>query len=255
MIISESIFNTHILTFDIDWAPDWCISDIAKILIEKEIKSTWFVTHDSPAIRHLSEYPDLFELGIHPNFQNGSTQGNSPKEVMEYLLNIIPDASSVRTHGLVQSSHLLKMMAEEFNIKDDVSIFLPYTPNIQPHNCYISNDKYITRIPFFWEDDSAFLSLHNKFNFQESKYHTTGLKIYNFHPIHIYLNSNGYAMYEKCKSEYPCITDVPIKTVASFINQKRGVKNIFNDLLNYMTKENAKGYFISEISNQYNSIK
>ena len=36
-----------ILTFDIDWAPDFIIKDIAEVLIKKNIPSVWFVTHES----------------------------------------------------------------------------------------------------------------------------------------------------------------------------------------------------------------
>lgn len=147
-----------ILTFDVDWAPDWCIQQITEILIENKIKTTWFVTHDSPAIEELRDHSNLFELGIHPNFQDGSTQGNNPREIMEYLLNIAPNARSVRTHGLLQSSNLIKMMTEEFDIEYDVSLFLPYTSDIRPHILHTSKKSSIVRIPFFWEDDFEMLS-------------------------------------------------------------------------------------------------
>ena len=62
------------LTFDIDWAPDWAIDLTAGILREREVRATWFVTHESPAVDRLREDSELFELGIHPNFLPGSTQ-------------------------------------------------------------------------------------------------------------------------------------------------------------------------------------
>ena len=37
------------LTFDIDWASDEIIKEITEVLINNEIKSTWFVTHKSSA--------------------------------------------------------------------------------------------------------------------------------------------------------------------------------------------------------------
>lgn len=45
--------NMPVLTFDLDWAPDWIIEEVVSILIDNCVKSTWFVTHASPAIDKL----------------------------------------------------------------------------------------------------------------------------------------------------------------------------------------------------------
>jgi hypothetical protein len=66
-----------LLTLDIDWAPDAAIDFVAEILVSRGVKATWFVTHDSPGVRRLRARPDLFELGIHPNFLPGSSHGRS----------------------------------------------------------------------------------------------------------------------------------------------------------------------------------
>ena len=63
----KQLHRVAALTFDIDWAPDWMIEEVASILIEHNVKTTWFVTHASPAIDKLRQMPELFELGIHPN--------------------------------------------------------------------------------------------------------------------------------------------------------------------------------------------
>ena len=97
----------YILTFDIDWAPDWMIEQIAQVLIEKSVKSTWFVTHQSKAIEKLRQYDDLFELGIHPNLLNGSTHGKTEDDVLTHLKQIVPEAVSMRTHGLYQTTNFL----------------------------------------------------------------------------------------------------------------------------------------------------
>ena len=96
----DAKFNDILITIDTDWVPDFAIEKTADILIENQVKTTWFLTHNSKAIRRLFEYSDLFELGIHPNFMSDSTQGDSYEEIMKYLLCIVPDAKSIRTHGL-----------------------------------------------------------------------------------------------------------------------------------------------------------
>ena len=39
-----------LLTFDVDWAPDFVIESAAAMLRERELRSTWFVTHEAPAL-------------------------------------------------------------------------------------------------------------------------------------------------------------------------------------------------------------
>jgi peptidoglycan/xylan/chitin deacetylase (PgdA/CDA1 family) len=49
--------NEIALTFDVDFAEDTVIDETVKLLKESNTKSTWFVTHDSPAIQRLKEDP------------------------------------------------------------------------------------------------------------------------------------------------------------------------------------------------------
>lgn len=242
---------THAITFDIDWAPDWCIEQVSQMLIEKEIKATWFITHDSPAIRKLSKYGDLFELGIHPNFQPDSTQGRNPQEVMKNLMRFLPQAVSVRTHGLIQSSHLLKMMREQFGIQFDVSILLYKTPNIVPHTIYTSKNSPIIRIPFFWEDDTEMSVPNPLFSFSEKKYHLPGLKIFNFHIIHLILNSFSLEGYQNCKKLTPQINNLTENMVNPFINHKTGTYTLFNEMIEYMIKKQSNGFTITEIGEKW----
>ena len=111
------------LTFDIDWAPDETIKEISDQLINANIKSTWFVTHKTPVLEILRERDDLFSLGIHPNFMKGSTQGNSEEEILKNLMNIVPEARVIRTHGIFQYGSLLSKIVDVTSIKIDSSIF------------------------------------------------------------------------------------------------------------------------------------
>jgi hypothetical protein len=67
--------NDVVLTIDTDWAPDCTIDFMAEQLIARQVRATWFVTHMSPAIARLKQYPKLFELGIHPNFSPARRMG------------------------------------------------------------------------------------------------------------------------------------------------------------------------------------
>ena len=57
MVLDSTIYA---LTLDIDWAPDWMISDIANQLISEGVRATWFATHTSQAIKEIEGKSDLF---------------------------------------------------------------------------------------------------------------------------------------------------------------------------------------------------
>lgn len=120
------------LTLDVDWAPDFMIDNVAERLVSQGVNATWFVTHESPAIDRLRRHPGLFELGIHPNFSRGSTHGATPEAVLRSCLSLVPDAVSMRTHALIQSSPLLVQVRASTSIRIDVSMFLPHHANLQP---------------------------------------------------------------------------------------------------------------------------
>src|SRR5574343_923298 len=101
--------NPYGIAIDIDWAPDFMIDFMAAELLLHQIKASWYVTHLSPAVERFRR-SDLFELGIHPNFRPGSSHGNSPREVLKTVMDMVPEAISVRTHGLIQSADLYEII-------------------------------------------------------------------------------------------------------------------------------------------------
>ena len=48
-----------IITFDVDWAPDFIIEEIKEVLADNKIKSTWFITNDSPILKELKNQDKL----------------------------------------------------------------------------------------------------------------------------------------------------------------------------------------------------
>lgn len=221
------------ITLDIDWAPDFAIDAVADQLIENNVKATWFVTHSSAAIQRLQQRPDLFELGIHPNFLPGSTHGQTPEEVLRHCLKIVPEAECIRTHGLVQSTQLLSQVMRLTSIKSDVSLFLPYANNLQPVN-YHWEGRTLRRIPYYWEDDFEIGQIDPCFHVRASLVNEAGLQIFNFHPIHIYINSCGAASYESIKRMHPYLQDTIKNEITSCVNHGEGVKDIFDEVVGYL---------------------
>lgn len=170
------------MTIDVDWATEKELSATAETLIKNEVKSTWFLTHDSPQIQKILDV-DLFEFGIHPNFMPDSTQGKTISEVMLYLSQII-DSKIVRMHRLYQYSNLFKELGEDYGMLVDVSIFLPETPNIQPHIFRFPKSSMI-RIPYTWEDNLEKWNGYRNVSTTNNIFSTNGLKVFDFHPVHI----------------------------------------------------------------------
>ncbi|MEO5360103.1 MAG: hypothetical protein H7843_06590 [Nitrospirota bacterium] len=227
--------NRIILTIDIDWAPDFIIEEVATILISHNVKATWFVTHASSAIERLRQYPELFELGIHPNFYPGSIHGTNEDEVMKFVKEIVPDAISMRTHGLYHNANLLIKAHNHYGIEVDLSIFLPYTTNITPHRYRYGNlNKQLLRIPYFWEDDFDFYNPYPLWDINDDRLKTAGLKIINFHPIHIALNSNSCHAYESLKSS-TAVSNCTPDDIGRFRNHGEGTATLFMQIVGAIT--------------------
>jgi hypothetical protein len=178
------------ITLDVDWAPDFAIDLTAAILTEHRVRTTWFVTHASVAIDRLREN-DLFELGIHPNFLPGSTHGADEASVLAHCLALVPEAVSMRTHGLYQSTPLLSRVMHDTPIELDASLFLPGATNVAPIR-YAYGGGSLLRVPYVWEDDVA---MENGEWDVDAVLARPGLTVLDFHPVHVALNSTSMGSY------------------------------------------------------------
>lgn len=222
------------LTFDVDWAPDWVLEAVFKQLEKYNIRSTWFLTHQSEYIDYLKSQTHLVETGIHPNFLPNSSQGNSYDKVFNNLLKWFPGSQIMRSHSLYQSEKLLGIANNKYGIKIDCSLYLRGCSNITSHSIrYVPNGKLLWRVPHFYQDNMDIM--HNTpFHLENINIESEGLKVFNFHPIHIVLNTNKGENYNRFKSELG-IENASIDNIAQFINKGAGVKTLFNELCNYLT--------------------
>ena len=240
--------NAHVLTFDIDWVSDWAIRRVANLLEDAGVKATWFVTHDSPQIRELRKRSRNFEIGIHPNLLPGSSQGKTEEEIFETLLKIVPEAKVVRTHGLVFSNALMKRLTLKYSLDVDSSVLLFESANIEPHiRYYKETRRQFVRIPYFWEDSIEILKQFVTFDFTDPKYHVPGLKVYDFHPIHVVLNTNEIHSYNWVKSNVG-VGKVDEKSIASIRNDHLGAETMLKQVIKYIKETQGKSYTLSEIA-------
>lgn len=193
----ESWSSQWFLTFDIDWACDEILDDTIDLVEAAGVEATWFVTHDTPLLARLRDNP-LFELGIHPNFNflldGDARQGKTAAEVVDRLLDLVPEARSVRSHSMAQSSMLLELFKRK-GLTHDCNQFLPEHSGheLQPWRHW----NGLLRVPYFWEDDVH--CLYGSGTSTAELVKRNGLKVFDFHPIHVFLNTEQMDRYERTR--------------------------------------------------------
>lgn len=216
------------LTFDVDWAPDCAMELLLGKLNTHNIKATFFITHPSDILKDVSA--GGHNIGIHPNFLANSTQGKNTSEVIEYLLKLAPEASCIRTHALVQSTPLLFEIFENYpQLKYDFSIFMYKFKHVNWFEWKFKTLSYM-RINYNWEDDGAFYD--PSMNWAQFTPFADKI-IFDFHPIHVLLNSKDLTPYESLKSKFQNtpLANLKEKDILKFKNPLNGSENYLDAIL------------------------
>lgn len=224
--------QSTLITFDIDWVPDWMVATLADALCAKGIRATWFVTHRSAVLDDLRS-EQSFELGWHPNFLPSSTHGTTPKVVLTHMSELVPGARSMRTHSLYQSEQHLMIAAEEFGIRNDCSVHLPQADRIEPHALRLKADgPLLHRLPHFFQDNMHMFA-GRSWQIDDAWFQRPGLSVYCFHPIHVVMNANSMAAYEHIKTRRQ-LSDLGPDDVGPTDLSQMGAGRLFYDLLDTM---------------------
>lgn len=191
-------------TSDIDWAPEEVIEDFISLFEEYNVKCTLFATHDSKILKTLN--PKLFEIGIHPNFNQilfSKENRNDINDILQNLMLIYPESIGVRNHSLTYNTGLLEIY-RNLGLQYESNTLIPYNINLKPYKCWSG----LTRIPYNWEDDVHFLynksfTLNFLDNYQEEKFY-----ILDYHPIHVYLNTDSEKTYNNARPYYQQVSQL-----------------------------------------------
>ena len=206
--------NRICLTFDIDWAPEPVCQDLITLLDEAEVAATFFLT-DKPDLT----LPKRHERALHPDFQNLS----SAREVTSSLLARNPEALGVRSHCLTTSAPL------NFAWK---ALGLEYTSNYllygQPELRPVPTPQGVVEYPIFFMDLSWVRIQEGRTMNVDPRplLEIPGLKVFDFHPLHLFLNTASLEQYERSKT---CLPD--LKCLTSCRHTGPGVADLFRELL------------------------
>ena len=190
-------FESPFLTVDVDWAHDEILEDAIDLVSVTGASCTWMLTHKTDLADDLSRNP-RFEIGLHPNF-NDLLEGTVDRDggaagILDRLLNVYPEARTVRSHSVTQSARLSSLFFER-GIRFESNDYIPAAQIsfLQPW----SLENGITKVPFFYSDQLVCASTAPELRELVSR---RGLKVFNFHPIHIFLNTESLDRYERTRS-------------------------------------------------------
>ena len=227
------------ITFDVEWANDDVLNDTIDIMEENNISATFFATHQTKALDRIRNNSSL-ELGIHPNFNKALLcQESKPySQVIEDALDIVPEAISYRSHCLTQNA-LISLEAARCGIRYDLNVYIPLEAKLSLKPFYAPSG--LITVPFFFEDDIYFFMSEKKKPVAEH-FETDELKVFNFHPSHIFLNANTNEQYDEYKKN---IHDT--EKLKEIVTHGYGARDFLNDVISYGKKNNYKFHKIRDI--------
>jgi hypothetical protein len=218
--------KTFSLTTDIDWAPDYAVEDLLSLVETAGLPLTAFATHKSSL---LSRPPDWLEVGLHPDNTRPDPVYGLSRKILD-LKEMYPQAVGVRAHRNFFGQNTAQL-ASQANLAYDASVFLWQRPW-----CQIHKDQYgLVRMCYNWEDGvQADMGLDWSLNHVPIQ--GPGLKIFNVHPIFIYLNCPNDDYRRSVVSEWKNLQDAPVSALKSKIFQGYGARSFLIDLLAHLKK-------------------
>jgi hypothetical protein len=232
--MKNDVWDQIAITFDIDWVADEVIQYAVDFLEKYQVKATFFATHLSNYLEALDS--SRYEIGLHPNFERDSDYNKTTKS----LKALYPEAIGVRSHLLFQSGPLLQVFIDN-SLSYESNAFVPLVAGLRPYRCL----NKLVSIPCYWGDDYHYLA---GFDFELSRLRVDnhGLKVYIFHPIHIFANTisdNHYLGFKQYVHEPAALR--------KYRHKGRGIGTLFEDLLQYLSRNKLETYTCKEIYEAY----
>lgn len=221
------------ITIDVEWSPDELIDIVIDKLNSYKIKATFFATHPVRIKGH--------EIALHPNYLSFETY----EETIAKLLGYFQNAKGVRGHRLM-TDELLLSIYQKLGILYQSGYLMLGMKNIRPFFLEFN----VMEIPLFYMDrihfDEPWFSKKG-FSINSIDLKSPGLKVFDFHPIHVFLNTEKSSRYETAKKYYH-----EPKLLESYRNKaKEGIGTYFDSLLESLSKNGHRTYTLTEIYKKY----
>jgi len=221
-----------VISIDTDWALQPILEDTVNLLNDFNLKSTIFLTNK---IDH--SFLSNHELAIHPNYEGFSNQ----EEVIKKTLKVLPSQKTKgsRSHKFYYNSPLMAIY-EKLGIEYDSNYYMPSVKKPEP---FFFEWVDILEIPVFFCDDAHFMK-SSKFDLSDLDMEDSGVKVFLFHPFHIFMNTDSEQSYQKMKPNYQ---------EYDFLYKNRqlnsqGTRNLFMKILEYIEKNGIETKTMAEIN-------
>ncbi len=234
-------------TSDIDWASEAVMNEYFKIVNELDIHPTVFITHHSDQIE-INFKKGKIERGLHPNFMNNSSQGNSFKEIIETCVKFAPEAYGFRSHRAFDLTDVTHLMHNEYDFKYVSNQITIFQPSIKP----ILHESGLINFPVFLEDGTH---LYNELDLNFKKYKdlfcNPGLKIISFHPMNFVFNSPTLSFMRQIKDsltreEY---NNISTATINKLRNKNKGIGNTILEVIEFVKINKFPIFSMNELFN------
>ena len=94
--------------------------------------------------------------------------------------------------------------------------------------------RLLWRVPYFWEDDFEMERRTPGWHLAPLLAVASGLKVLDFHPIHIYLNSADMRQYGELKKSVARLAEARQTEVDKFINPGSGAGTLFMEVVDHL---------------------
>ncbi len=215
------------LSFDTDWVPQFVLDYVFDILNVYNMPATFFCTSS-----YVFPSSDIFEKALHPNYLPHSTHGTTNDSCLTYVKNLYPHAIGHRSHCYYWHSGLEPLLINH-GISYDSSCIMPFQSHLKVHSFYD-----IIRIPVWCGDNLLMRMFPKSKKFKPPHMDTPGLKVLNFHPIHIYLNSNDLSTVRALQSSFS-LPHVSKKHLETYRRAGAGMELVFEDALKQMRNKSV----------------
>ena len=224
--------NIIAISMDIDWAPDEVIEDSLELLALYDVRATLFMTHRTNV--DVSQH----EVGIHPNF----TSLDLEKHIQERLNNF-PNSKGTRSHSFFFTERLRELY-DRYGILYQSNVMMYRQHYVKPYRMA----RTTLEIPLFWMD-YFYIEMENNapsFQLQELQINEPGLKVFDFHPVHVFLNTEHLGRYEAAKEYY----HEPEKLIEFRNTQTLGVRDLLVELLDRIKGNNIRAKTLKQIAEE-----
>jgi len=209
-----------LITFDLDWAPDFILEKTLSILNSFNVPSTFFITHHSDSLKDFASSKDNIEVGLHPDLTFQSQQGKDLLDIKQFFLHSYNEPLLIRSHGNVLSTNLYNKLFSLFGPYIDSSIFLPRNLSVSASKFWHSN-SLIKLVPYIWEDSHELWAENPIFSMSNVFWqNVSGICVLNFHPVHIYIDQINPEVYIQCKKLFGPISKWNKKEIDNFLDYR-----------------------------------